>query len=75
MMTQAWWKSPMNKTRLPDELWYVYMIYLNGYEQNLRESVRVYEERPKGIDTLAQLIPPYKEEIEGMEFIKRYLNE
>lgn len=64
------YKVGMNKTSLPDALWFIYMIYLKGYGPDFKEAVRLYENDLR--DPFC-FIPPYKEEIEGMEFIKRYL--
>ena len=71
-MPVAWWRSSVNKTILPNALWFIYMIYLKGYGTDFKEAVKLYERDMR--DPLCYL-PPGVEEIEGMEFIKRYLNE
>lgn len=72
MRTQAWWKGSKNTTSLSNALWYIYSIYLNGYQTNLKEAVRSYEKR---LRDPFEMIPPSVEEIEGMELVKKYLNE
>lgn len=61
-----------NPTSLSDALWFVYMIYLWENVKDLKEALRDYERDLR--DPLCFLLPS-KKEIEGMEFIKRYLNE
>ena len=72
MRTQAWWRRSKNTTILSNAMWYVYKIYLHGYYTDLKEAVREYEKR---LRDPFELIPPSVEEIKGMEFIKRYLND
>lgn len=66
------YKAGINRTSLPDALWFIYMIYLKGYGKDFKKALRTYE---RDIRDPFCFLHPYKEEIAGMEFIKRYLNE
>lgn len=46
--------------------------FIAGYQTNLKEAVRSYEKR---LRDPFEMIPPSVEEIEGMELVKKYLNE
>ncbi len=66
------WKVGRNTTSLSNALWFVYMAYLNGYAKDFKAAVRSYE---KDLRDPFCFITPGVEEIEGMEFVKRYINE
>ena len=61
------WRVKDNPTKLPNELWF---IYVGGYFNSFKESVRSYE---KDLRDPFCLIFPSVVEIEGAEFIKKYL--
>ncbi|KKM20241.1 hypothetical protein LCGC14_1647420 [marine sediment metagenome] len=64
------WRVKDNPTKLPDELWFIYMGYLKGYFNSFKEAVRSYE---KDLRDPFCLIFPSVVEITGAEFIKKYL--
>ena len=58
-----------NTSALPDALWWIYMIYLNGHCTNLKEAPDAYENALK--DPSIPL--PYRETVAGIEFLRKYL--
>jgi len=65
-----YWRMGTNRTSLPDALWFIYMVYLNGVARNFKEAVTLYE---RGARDPFAYISPSKEYLTGMDFIKKYL--
>lgn len=61
-----------NKSTLSDAVWYVYMLYTKGTYKTFKEALRSYDRATQ--DPL-NFISPSVMEIEGMEMIRKYLNE